>query len=237
MYARVFSTPFSTQVTSPSGVPSLLIGDCRRIGLSMSLLSVNPSLNTFSPTFLRPATAYGVSPRLRFDIVLNNLVAWGMTVVIRTFYSAVMHACAHDTHMTAWIAAARLLAARRSEWSGTLVMIAQPAEETGQGAKAMLDDGLYQRFGTPDYTLAFHDAAQYPAGAIAYSLAMMEVARGCASTSATAAATGRRQPSPRSPSSWPRMTRRSDASCGSRWCWRNRASRPGPRRWCCAISS
>jgi len=83
--------------------------------------------------------------------------------------TGVMHACGHDTHMTAWIGTAQLLAARKSEWSGTLVMILQPAEEIGLGAKAMIDDGLYTRFPKPDYVLAFHDAAQYPAGQIGYT--------------------------------------------------------------------
>jgi hippurate hydrolase len=83
--------------------------------------------------------------------------------------TGVMHACGHDTHMTAWIGTAQLLAARKSEWSGTLVMILQPAEEIGQGAKAMLDDGLFTRFPKPDYVLAFHDAAQFPAGQIGYT--------------------------------------------------------------------
>ncbi|MEO7411413.1 MAG: M20/M25/M40 family metallo-hydrolase, partial [Sphingomicrobium sp.] len=53
--------------------------------------------------------------------------------------TGVMHGCGHDTHITSWIGTARLLSARKSEWSGTLVMIAQPGEETGEGAKAMLD--------------------------------------------------------------------------------------------------
>lgn len=83
--------------------------------------------------------------------------------------TGIMHACGHDTHMTAWIATARLLAARKGQWSGTLVMIGQPAEETGQGARAMLDDGLYTRFPKPDYALAFHDMAGVPAGKITYA--------------------------------------------------------------------
>jgi hippurate hydrolase len=83
--------------------------------------------------------------------------------------TGVMHACGHDTHMTAWIGTAQLMAARKAEWSGTLVMILQPAEEIGLGAKAMLDDGLFTRFPKPDYVLAFHDAAQFPAGQIGYS--------------------------------------------------------------------
>lgn len=83
--------------------------------------------------------------------------------------TGVMHACGHDTHMAAWIGTAQLLAERKDQWSGTLVMILQPAEEIGEGAKAMLDDGLYTRFPKPDYVLAFHDAAQAPAGFIGYA--------------------------------------------------------------------
>jgi hippurate hydrolase len=80
--------------------------------------------------------------------------------------TGVMHACGHDTHMTSWLGTARRLAAMKVQWSGTLVMILQPGEETGEGAKAMLDDGLYTRFPKPDYVLAFHDAASLPAGVI-----------------------------------------------------------------------
>ena len=83
--------------------------------------------------------------------------------------TGIMHACGHDTHMTAWIETARLLAARKGGWSGTLVMIGQPAEETGEGAEAMLKDGLYTRFPKPDYALAFHDMAATPAGTITYA--------------------------------------------------------------------
>jgi amidohydrolase len=78
----------------------------------------------------------------------------------------VMHACGHDTHITTWLATGRRLAAMKSQWSGTLVMILQPGEELGLGAKAMLDDGLYSRFPKPDVLLAFHDSASLPAGVI-----------------------------------------------------------------------
>ncbi len=78
----------------------------------------------------------------------------------------VMHACGHDTHMTSWIGTARRLAAMKAQWSGTLVMIGEPAEEIGQGARALLKDGLYTRFPKPDVSIAFHDSAQLPAGTI-----------------------------------------------------------------------
>ena len=76
----------------------------------------------------------------------------------------VMHACGHDVHMTAWAGAAAVLAADRRSWHGTLMMVGQPAEETGQGAKAMLDDGLFTRFPRPDYAFSIHDAETLPAG-------------------------------------------------------------------------
>ena len=80
--------------------------------------------------------------------------------------TGVMHGCGHDTHVTSWVGTARQLVARKAEWSGTLVMIAQPGEETGEGAKAMLDDGLYTRFPKPSTVIGFHDAAAIPAGVI-----------------------------------------------------------------------
>ena len=83
--------------------------------------------------------------------------------------TGVMHACGHDTHMTAWVGVARRMAANKDKWSGTLVMIGQPAEERGAGARMMLEDGLYTRFPKPQYALAFHDAAQFPAGQIGYT--------------------------------------------------------------------
>lgn len=83
--------------------------------------------------------------------------------------TGVMHACGHDTHMTAWIATARALTAAKDRWSGTLVMIGQPAEEGAGGAKAMLADGLITRFPRPDTALAFHDSASLPAGQVGFT--------------------------------------------------------------------
>ncbi|BBD98301.1 amidohydrolase [Sphingobium amiense] len=83
--------------------------------------------------------------------------------------TGVMHACGHDTHMTAFIETAKLLAARKKYWDGTLVMILQPAEEVGKGARDMLEDGLYTRFPRPTHAIAFHDAANLPAGQIGYT--------------------------------------------------------------------
>lgn len=80
-----------------------------------------------------------------------------------------MHACGHDIHMSIWTGTARLMSHMRGAWKGTLVMIAQPAEETGQGARAMLEDGLYTRFPKPDFALAAHDSASMPAGRIGYT--------------------------------------------------------------------
>jgi hippurate hydrolase len=68
----------------------------------------------------------------------------------------VMHACGHDIHITNLIGVARYLAANKDLWRGTVVFIGQPAEERGAGAKAMLADGLFQRFPRPDYALALH---------------------------------------------------------------------------------
>ncbi|HEX4610610.1 MAG TPA: amidohydrolase, partial [Urbifossiella sp.] len=81
----------------------------------------------------------------------------------------VMHACGHDVHMTCWVGTARVMAALKDRWSGTLVLIAQPAEEIVAGARMMLDDGLYRRFPKPDFALALHADPLQPAGVVSYS--------------------------------------------------------------------
>jgi hippurate hydrolase len=79
---------------------------------------------------------------------------------------ATMHACGHDIHMTVFAGTARILASMKDRWSGTLVLIGQPAEERGIGARAMLADGLFQKFPKPDFALALHDSATMPAGTV-----------------------------------------------------------------------
>jgi hippurate hydrolase len=81
----------------------------------------------------------------------------------------VMHACGHDIHMACFVGSARVLAALKDSWSGTLVFVAQPAEEIVAGARAMLDDGLYARFPKPDYALALHADPLTPAGVVGYT--------------------------------------------------------------------
>ena len=78
----------------------------------------------------------------------------------------VMHACGHDIHIAAFIGTARSLAKLKDQWHGTIVFVAQPAEEIGAGARALLKDGLYERFGKPNFALGFHDKADLEAGHI-----------------------------------------------------------------------
>lgn len=82
--------------------------------------------------------------------------------------TGVMHACGHDIHITCLVGVARYLTANRDKWTGTVVFIGQPAEERGEGAKAMLDDGLFERFPRPDYALALHVDSTLATGKVGY---------------------------------------------------------------------
>lgn len=77
-----------------------------------------------------------------------------------------MHACGHDVHIAAFIGTARALAKLKDEWHGTIIFVGQPAEETGNGARALLKDGLYDRFEKPNFALGFHDKADLKTGRI-----------------------------------------------------------------------
>ncbi len=76
----------------------------------------------------------------------------------------VMHACGHDVHITSLVGTARQMAASRDSWSGTLMLVGQPAEERVAGARMMMEDGIWERFGKPDYALAFHVSSGVPTG-------------------------------------------------------------------------
>ena len=79
----------------------------------------------------------------------------------------VAHSCGHDVHMASWVGTARTLLAMKEQWKGTLMFVAQPAEETVSGAKAMINDGLFKRFPKPDFAYALHTSAT-PYGTIGY---------------------------------------------------------------------
>lgn len=81
----------------------------------------------------------------------------------------VMHACGHDVHMSVWLGTAELMARHKERWSGTVVFLGQPAEETGAGARRMLDDGLYNKIPRPDYALALHVDPYIPSGSLGYT--------------------------------------------------------------------
>lgn len=81
----------------------------------------------------------------------------------------VMHACGHDIHQTCLVGTAHILSQLRDKWAGRLMIVGQPAEEIGVGARAMIEDGLWKRFGKADYCIALHVSAGHPAGVVSYT--------------------------------------------------------------------
>lgn len=82
---------------------------------------------------------------------------------------SVMHACGHDIHITNMLGTAKMLSELKQQWSGTLLIIGQPAEEVVDGARAMLRDGLYEKFPKPDFAVALHDSSELEAGKVGYT--------------------------------------------------------------------
>lgn len=88
------------------------------------------------------------------------------TVEYNGLTTGAMHSCGHDVHMTTWVGTARAMVKMKDQWKGTLMLIGQPAEEIGAGARMMLGNGLYEKFGVPDFALALHSSPTISAGQI-----------------------------------------------------------------------
>ena len=135
---------------------ALLAGEWRRLGFEVT----EKVGNTGVVAVLKNGPGPTVLVRGDMDALpLKELtgVPYASTAVVKDLSGKdqpAMHACAHDTHVTGLIGTARVLVALKDRWSGTLVMIGQPAEEIVAGARAMLSDGLYTRFPKPDFALA-----------------------------------------------------------------------------------
>jgi hippurate hydrolase len=148
--------------------PALLAGEMRKLGFEVTehvgkTGVVAVMKNGPGPTLLIRADMDALPVKEQTGLAFASTATGKLPDGTET---PVMHACGHDTHIATWLGTARRLAAMKDQWSGTLVMVLQPGEEVGMGAKAMLDDGLFTRFPKPDTMLAFHDSASLPAGVI-----------------------------------------------------------------------
>ncbi|HKR65878.1 MAG TPA: amidohydrolase [Thermoanaerobaculia bacterium] len=123
------------------------------------------------------ATCYGVVAVMRNGkgptlLVRSDMDALPVTEQTNLPYASantgVMHACGHDVHMTTLLGTAKLLADLKSKWHGTVMLVGQPAEEVVKGAEAMLNDGIYERFGRPDFAIALHDWSGLESGKVGY---------------------------------------------------------------------
>ncbi len=149
---------------------ALVAGELRALGFTVTEKVGNTGVvgvltNGVGPTVLVRADMDGL------PIKENSGVAYASTDIVKDMSGKeqpAMHGCAHDTHVTGLIGTARTLASMKDRWSGTLVLVAQPAEEISAGARAMLTDGLYTRFPKPDYALALHTHSMLPAGVIGH---------------------------------------------------------------------
>ncbi|MDX2414739.1 MAG: amidohydrolase [Bacteroidales bacterium] len=102
----------------------------------------------------------------------NTGLEYASKAVLKDFQGnsrPVMHACGHDMHMTLWLGTLQTLVSLKKYWNGTILAVAQPAEEVSGGSAQMITDGLFKKFPTPDYALAYHVASDLPAGKIGYA--------------------------------------------------------------------
>ena len=149
---------------------ALVAGELRALGFTVTEKVGNTGVvgvltNGTGPTVLVRADMDGL------PIKENSGVAYASTDIVKDMSGKeqpAMHGCAHDTHVTGLIGTARALASMKDRWSGTLVLVAQPAEEIVAGARAMFADGLYTRFPKPDLALALHTTSLLAAGNIGY---------------------------------------------------------------------
>ena len=175
-YKHLHENPeLSTQEKESS---ALVAGELRKLGYNVTDhfgQYESPGLVSYGIVgVLRNGSGPTVYVRTDMDalpIVENTGLPYASHVKVKRADGAevgVMHACGHDIHMSVFIGTARMLAQLKDQWSGTLVLIGQPAEETVGGAHAMLRAGLFTKFPKPDYVLALHDGSSLPAGKVGW---------------------------------------------------------------------
>lgn len=132
-------------------------------------------LDAMGLTYIHPIGGQGIAGLLKNGegptiLLRTDMDALPITEETQAAYASknagVMHACGHDVHMSVWLGTLRYLATHKDAWHGSILFVAQGAEEIGNGSKMMLQDDIYSRFGRPDLCLALHTSADYPAGEI-----------------------------------------------------------------------